>query len=102
MTESRPSIADKRRVFRQLHASGCFLIPNPWDVGSARYLQSLGFKALATTSSGFRASNSRLREAAKAIGIDLDSLSPEEQGKRLIEANCAFTDVESNFALSNS
>ena len=53
MTISRPSIADKRRAFRNLHESGCFLIPNPWDVGSALYLQSLGFKALATTSSGF-------------------------------------------------
>lgn len=59
MTESRPSVADKRRAFRQLHASGCFVIPNPWDVGSARYLQSLGFKALATTSSGFAWSQGR-------------------------------------------
>jgi 2-methylisocitrate lyase-like PEP mutase family enzyme len=48
-----PSIADKRRTFRALHQSGCFVIPNPWNVGSARYLQGLGFKALATTSSGF-------------------------------------------------
>jgi 2-methylisocitrate lyase-like PEP mutase family enzyme len=48
-----PSAADKRRVFRQLHEAGCFVIPNPWDVGSARYLQGLGFKALATTSAGF-------------------------------------------------
>lgn len=39
--------------FRQLHESGCFILPNPWDVGSAIYLQHLGFKALATTSSGF-------------------------------------------------
>ncbi len=46
------SIADKRRTFRALHQSGCFVIPNPWNVGSARYLQGLGFKALATTSSG--------------------------------------------------
>jgi 2-methylisocitrate lyase-like PEP mutase family enzyme len=53
MADTRPSIADKRRAFQQLHQSGCFVIPNPWDVGSARYLQSLGFKALATTSSGF-------------------------------------------------
>jgi 2-methylisocitrate lyase-like PEP mutase family enzyme len=53
MVETRPSIADKRRAFQQLHLAGCFVIPNPWDVGSARYLQSLGFKALATTSSGF-------------------------------------------------
>jgi len=47
------SIAEKRRAFRQLHEAGCFVIPNPWDIGSARYLQSLGFKALASTSSGF-------------------------------------------------
>lgn len=53
MPAARPSIADKRRTFRALHASGCFIIPNPWDVGSARYLEGLGFKALATTSSGF-------------------------------------------------
>ncbi|MEA3150674.1 MAG: hypothetical protein QOD56_1613 [Gammaproteobacteria bacterium] len=59
MTTTRPTIADKRRTFDALHASGCFLIPNPWDVGSARYLQSLGFKALATTSSGLAWSQGR-------------------------------------------
>src|SRR5262249_43588074 len=48
-----PTPAAKRATFRKLHAQGCFVIPNPWDVGSARYLQGLGFKALATTSSGF-------------------------------------------------
>ena len=48
-----PTIADKRRAFRKLHETGCFVIPNPWDIGSARYLQHLGFKALATTSAGF-------------------------------------------------
>jgi 2-methylisocitrate lyase-like PEP mutase family enzyme len=48
-----PTIAEKRATFRKLHASGCFVIPNPWDVGSARYLQGLGFKALASTSAGF-------------------------------------------------
>jgi 2-methylisocitrate lyase-like PEP mutase family enzyme len=47
-----PTIAEKRRAFRQLHESGCFIIPNPWDAGTARYLQHLGFKAIATTSSG--------------------------------------------------
>ncbi len=45
--------AGARRAFRQLHERGCFVIPNPWDPGSARYLQHLGFKALATTSAGF-------------------------------------------------
>jgi 2-methylisocitrate lyase-like PEP mutase family enzyme len=53
MAADRPSVADKRRRFRQLHESGCFVIPNPWDVGSARMLQGLGFVALASTSSGF-------------------------------------------------
>ncbi len=43
----------RRAAFRALHESGCFLIPNPWDVGSAHALAALGFKALATTSSGF-------------------------------------------------
>jgi 2-methylisocitrate lyase-like PEP mutase family enzyme len=52
MSSARPSTADKRRTFHELHKSGCFVIPNPWNVGSARYLQGLGFKALATTSSG--------------------------------------------------
>src|SRR5579883_3384012 len=47
-----PTVVEKRRLFRELHRSGCFVIPNPWDVGTARYLQHLGFKALATTSSG--------------------------------------------------
>ena len=49
-----PSIADKAKTFRSLHKPGDpFIIPNPWDIGSARLLASLGFKALATTSSGF-------------------------------------------------
>ncbi|HWN49844.1 MAG TPA: isocitrate lyase/phosphoenolpyruvate mutase family protein [Xanthobacteraceae bacterium] len=46
------SISQARATFRQLHDSGCFVIPNPWDVGTARYLRYCGFKALATTSSG--------------------------------------------------
>jgi len=52
MSNSRPTTADKRKAFRKLHEAGCFVIPNPWNVGTARYLQGLGFKALATTSSG--------------------------------------------------
>jgi 2-methylisocitrate lyase-like PEP mutase family enzyme len=52
MASARPSVADKRKTFRRLHEAGCFVIPNPWNVGSARYLEGLGFKALATTSSG--------------------------------------------------
>jgi 2-methylisocitrate lyase-like PEP mutase family enzyme len=58
MSLSTPStletdLAARRAAFRALHERGCFVIPNPWDVGSARYLQYLGFPALATTSAGF-------------------------------------------------
>ena len=49
---SPQDVSARRRAFRRLHDSGCFVIPNPWDAGSARYLEGLGFKALATTSSG--------------------------------------------------
>ena len=59
MSQHGLSVADKRRIFQQLHTSGCFVIPNPWDAGSARFLQSLGFKALATTSAGFAWSQAR-------------------------------------------
>jgi len=83
---ARPSAADKRRAFRKLHDSGCFAIPNPWDLGSAAYLQSLGFKALASTSSGFawsrgRADNTPTRgeilahigELAAAVDVPLNA-----------------------------
>ncbi len=50
---------DRFEAFRALHASGCFVMPNPWDVGSARLLAGLGFKALATTSAGFAWSQGR-------------------------------------------
>lgn len=71
MPSSPRSVAEKRAAFRALHASGCFLLPNPWDPGSARYLEGVGFKALATTSSGFawsraHADNSLPREAILA------------------------------------
>jgi 2-methylisocitrate lyase-like PEP mutase family enzyme len=48
-----PTPAEKRQTYRKLHETGCFVIPNPWDIGSARYLQHLGFKALASTSAGY-------------------------------------------------
>src|SRR5580765_749545 len=44
---------DRSRMFRQRHESGCFIVPNSWDLGSSRLLAQLGFRALATTSSGF-------------------------------------------------
>jgi methylisocitrate lyase len=57
-------VRERCRVFRELHRSGCFVIPNPWDVGSARVLAHLGFPALATTSSGFAWSLGRPDSAA--------------------------------------
>src|SRR5436309_7607202 len=48
-----PTIAERRTTFRQLHEKGCFALPNPWDPGTAKYLQHLGFKAIASTSAGF-------------------------------------------------
>lgn len=70
-TASPASVAARRATFHRLHASGCFVMPNPWDVGSARWLQGLGFAALATTSAGFawsrgRADNGITREMALA------------------------------------
>jgi 2-methylisocitrate lyase-like PEP mutase family enzyme len=81
-----PSVAEKRATFRKLHEQGCFVIPNPWNVGSARYLQHLGFKALATTSSGFAHAQgyadggascdmvlAHLREIAQATEVPLNA-----------------------------
>ena len=73
------------RTFRKLHESGCFVIPNPWDVGSARYLQGLGFKALASTSSGFAWS---VAHADNAVGVDMVLAHLKEI--------CAATDVPVN------
>jgi methylisocitrate lyase len=61
------SSSDRVRRFRELHQSGCFVIPNPWDLGSARTLARLGFPALATTSSGFAWSLGR-----RDNGVSLD------------------------------
>src|SRR5215468_11541709 len=51
MTSTKQSSAAAR--FRALHESGCFILPNPWDIGTAIFLEHLGFEALATTSAGF-------------------------------------------------
>jgi 2-methylisocitrate lyase-like PEP mutase family enzyme len=50
---TRPTVSDKRAAFREMHHAGCFLLPNPWDAGSARLLERLGYRALATTSAGY-------------------------------------------------
>lgn len=117
MDQHRPSVADKRRAFHGLHASGCFVIPNPWDPGSARYLQSLGFKAVATTSAGFAWSKARpdngatrdmviahLREMVEATdvpvnadfesGFAVDARGVEESVRLAIEAGVAGLSIE--------
>ncbi|MGV8909222.1 MAG: isocitrate lyase/PEP mutase family protein [Propionicimonas sp.] len=63
MTASADRVAD----FRRLHESGCFVMPNPWDAGSARALAAMGFSALATTSSGFAWSTGR---PDNSVGLD--------------------------------
>lgn len=68
--------APRRAAFRALHESGCFVIPNPWDAGTARYLRHLGFRALATTSSGFSLSNALPdAEADVPIGLALPHIA---------------------------
>ena len=80
-----PTVAEKRRTFRTLHARGCFVIPNPWDVGSARYLAHLGFKALASTSAGYAFAQG-LPDAGVGLAMMLDHL----------RELCAATDVPVN------
>ena len=66
MTDQSSAIAS----FRKLHESGCFVLPNPWDIGSAIYLDRLGFKALATTSAGFAFSRG-LQDSVTAVPCEL-------------------------------
>jgi len=80
-----PSPADKRKAYRKLHESGCFVIPNPWDIGSARYLQHLGFKALASTSAGYAFAQG-LPDAGVGLEMMLDHL----------RELCAATDIPVN------
>lgn len=75
----RRTVSDKRRAFRELHTAGCFVIPNPWDAGSAVALEGLGFKALATTSSGHAWS------CAKADG-QLSRAEALDYMRRMVEA----------------
>jgi 2-methylisocitrate lyase-like PEP mutase family enzyme len=76
---------DRIFVFRRLHQAGCFVIPNPWDVGSARLLAQLGFQALATTSSGF----------AWSLGRRDNHVSLDE-ALRFLESVCAAVDLPVN------
>jgi 2-methylisocitrate lyase-like PEP mutase family enzyme len=80
------TLEEKRSEFRRLHQSGCLVLPNPWNVGSARYLQGLGFNALATTSAGaafamgfadgevpLDAMLQHMRELAKAVDVPMSA-----------------------------
>jgi 2-methylisocitrate lyase-like PEP mutase family enzyme len=117
MNHARASVADKRRTFRQPHERGCFVIPNPWDPGSARYLQTLGFPAVATTSAGFAWSQARpdngvtvdqviehLRAMVAAVDIPVnadfesgfapDAAGVERNVRRAVEAGVAGLSIE--------
>ena len=77
--------ADKRATFRKMHEAGCFVLPNPWDIGSARALQHMGFKAIASTSAGF----------AWTIGKADNRVTLDEVCAHL-EALCAAVDLPVN------
>ena len=79
-------VAERRSTFQRLHERGCFVLPNPWDVGSAKYLQHLGFSAIATTSAGFAFSRgaadgavglhamlAHVREIAEAVDVPVNA-----------------------------
>lgn len=70
MNETGPAQSSAVATFRELHASGCFVLPNPWDIGTSVYLEHLGFKALATTSAGFAFSRG-LADSVSAVPRDL-------------------------------
>ena len=80
-----PTAADKRASFRALHQQGCFVLPNPWDVGSARLFQHMGFAALASTSSGYAWSTGRPDYAVTRDDV-----------LRHLQAICAAVDVPVN------
>jgi 2-methylisocitrate lyase-like PEP mutase family enzyme len=88
--DPRPTPAQRRIAFRRLHEDGCFVLPNPWDAGSARLLQALGFKALASTSAGFAWSTGR-----PDYGLSCDEVVDH---LRLL---CAATDLPVNADYEN-
>ena len=113
------TIPEQRQAFRRLHQSGCFVLPNPWDMGSAKYLDHLGFKALATTSAGFAFSRgladgavglelmlAHIREIAEATDLPVNADfengyadSPEEVAenvRRCVETGVAGLSIEDN------
>lgn len=111
MTDPTPAQPSAVAAFRALHESGCFVLPNPWDVGTAVYLEHLGFKALATTSAGFAFSRGlpdggvsrdvmleHIREiaAATALPVNADFMggyADEPEGVAANVALCVATGV---------
>ena len=63
-------LEQRRAEFARLHESGCFVIPNPWDIGTARFLRHCGFRALATTSAGFQFSQG---QADSVLGLSCEA-----------------------------
>lgn len=82
--------AARRAAFRALHAEGCFVLPNPWDVGGAKRLEKLGFKALASTSAGM----------AWALGKDDGQVNRDDVVDHLCML-CAATDLPVNADFEN-
>ncbi len=87
------STKEKRADFRALHAQGCFVLPNPWDTGSARLFQHLGFSALASTSAGY----------AWSIGLADNAVTRDDVLSHLTQLSAAVdlpinADFESGFA----
>ena len=109
MTKARLSAPDTIAEFHRLHATGTFVLPNPWDVGTAIYLQHLGFKALATTSAGYAFSRgqpdggiprdemlSHIREVVLATPLPvnadfLNGFADEPEGVAANVARCVAT-----------
>ena len=87
MSADRPDLVELRAAFRRLHDSGCFIIPNPWDAGTARYLRHLGYQALATTSAGFAFSLTASAFATSLMGQPFRSsmalLPPSPQSRAI-------------------
>lgn len=87
------TIAEKREAFRALHEEGCFILPNPWDVGSARMMEHMGFSALASTSSGYSWSQGRPEN-----GVEFDDVL-EHLGNLVLATDLPVNaDFESGFA----
>lgn len=97
MTIASSEIASLRRRFADLHKSGTFLMPNAWDIGSARILASFGFPAIATTSSGFAASLGRMDQhvTINEVAHHVRSLARAVQVPLSVDAERCYAD---NFA----